>query len=73
MTSDNEDEILRMLTQLRNSTAGTGFMHESYDVDNPNSYTRPWFAWANTVFGDLILHIAQERPHLLVSVGIQYL
>lgn len=67
MTSTDEEEIIRILTALRNSTAGTGFMHESYNVDSPNSYTRPWFAWANTVFGDLILHLAKEKPHLLAG------
>lgn len=67
MTSNDDEEILKMLMSLRNSTAGTGFMHESYNVDNPNAYTRPWFAWANTVFGDLILHLADERPYLLAG------
>lgn len=42
MTSDNETEILEMLLTLRNTTAGTGFMHESYNVNDPNDYTRKW-------------------------------
>jgi meiotically up-regulated gene 157 (Mug157) protein len=69
MTSDNEVEISEMLWRLRNSTAGTGFMHESFNVDNPSDFTRPWFAWANTVFGDFVLHLDKEYPHLLQSTG----
>jgi meiotically up-regulated gene 157 (Mug157) protein len=65
MTSTNDAEILRCLLWLRDTTAGTGFMHESFDQDNPGKYTRPWFAWANSLFGELILKIAEERPHLL--------
>lgn len=42
-----------------------GFMHESFNKDNFGSYTRPWFAWANSLFGELILKTASERPHLI--------
>lgn len=28
-------------------------------------YTRPWFAWANGLFGQAILKIAKERPYLI--------
>lgn len=28
-------------------------------------YSRSWFAWANTVFGDFIIHLDKEHPHLL--------
>ena len=40
-------------------------MHESFNKDNPNKFTRPWFAWANTIFGELILNTYEKRPHLL--------
>ena len=39
--------------------------HESFHADNAGTYTRPWFAWANSLFGELILQLAEERPHLL--------
>jgi uncharacterized protein len=65
LTSNNDDEIALCLKTLRNTTAGTNFMHESFHQDNPADYTRPWFAWANTLFGELILKIAADRPHLL--------
>ena len=50
---------------LVNTHAGTGFMHEAFDKDNPSNYFRSWFAWANTLFGELIIKINNERPHLL--------
>jgi uncharacterized protein len=65
MTSTDEDEIRYCLEKLKNSQAGTGFMHESFDKDNPAKFTRPWFAWANTMFGEFILKVYAEHPHLL--------
>jgi meiotically up-regulated gene 157 (Mug157) protein len=50
---------------LRKSHGGTGFMHESFHQDDPNRFTRAWFAWANTLFGELVLKVYRERPHLL--------
>ena len=40
-------------------------MHESFDPDDPAKFTRKWFAWANTLFGELIVKVAAERPKLL--------
>jgi hypothetical protein len=42
-------------------------MHESFHCDNPADFTRPWFAWANTLFGELILKLKRERPGLLAA------
>ena len=65
MTSENDKEIEKCLRMLVNTHAGTGFMHEAFDKDNPSNYFRSWFAWANTLFGELIIKINDERPHLL--------
>jgi len=64
-TSTNNQETLQCLRWLRNTTAGTHFMHESFWKDDPAKFTRPWFAWANTLFGELILKLAAEKPSLL--------
>ena len=65
MTSTDDKEILQQLRFLKNTHANTGFMHESFDKDDAKNFTRKWFAWANTLFGELILKIERERPHLL--------
>jgi len=65
LTSDSPAEIRRALAMLKASSAGTGFMHESYNKDDCAKFTRPWFAWANTLFGELIVKTATQRPELL--------
>ena len=65
MTSTDVDEIKKCLTMLKATHAGTGFMHEGFDKDNPNKYSRDWFAWANTLFGELIIKIKNENPSIL--------
>jgi len=67
LTSVDDGEIRQCLGWLRDTTAGTGFMHESFQKDNPAEFTRPWFAWANTLFGELMLKLAAERPALLAA------
>ncbi len=64
-SSTDDRETMACLRTLRNTTAGTHFMHESFWKDDPAKYTRPWFAWANTLFGELILTLAARRPALL--------
>lgn len=68
MTSNNDQEILSQLRFLKNTHAGTGFMHESFDKDDASKFTRKWFAWANTLFGEMLLKVERERPHLLKNV-----
>jgi len=65
LTSDDDKEIKYCLDTIKATHADTGFMHESFSVNNPAKYTRKWFAWANTLFGELIVKMAHERPHLL--------
>ncbi|CAG8631734.1 13838_t:CDS:2 [Funneliformis mosseae] len=67
LTSSNDLEILETLQIIKESTAMTGLMHESFFYNNPNNYTRPWFAWANGLFGETILHLAKEKPHLIID------
>ncbi|ADV81653.1 glycoside hydrolase family 125 protein [Terriglobus saanensis] len=67
LTSKDDTEIEQCLRWLRNTTAGTNFMHEAFWKDDAAKFTRPWFAWANTLFGELILRVHAERPHLLTK------
>ncbi|MBS1799640.1 MAG: glycoside hydrolase family 125 protein [Acidobacteria bacterium] len=65
LTSTSNDEIRRSVQMLKGSAQGFGFMHESYFKDDPRRYTRAWFAWANTLFGELLGDLAATKPDLL--------
>ncbi|HEV2394511.1 MAG TPA: glycoside hydrolase family 125 protein [Verrucomicrobiae bacterium] len=65
LTSTDDREIRHCLDTLRRTHAGTGFIHEAFNKDDPNKFTRSWFAWANTIFGEFVLKTAKERPKLL--------
>ncbi len=65
LTSTDADEIRRCIRTLKSTHAGTGFMHEAFDKDNPNNFTRSWFAWANTLFGEFLWETYQTQPELL--------
>ena len=68
-TSDDDDEIRECICQLMTTDAGTGFMHESFYKDDSETFTREWFAWQNTLFGELILKIIDDgRLHVLNSI-----
>ena len=65
MTSIDSQEIIQCLQMLKNTHGGTGFMHEAFHKDNPEDFNRTWFAWANTLFGELIIKIKNEFPEIL--------
>ena len=65
LTSQSDEEIKECLTTLQHTHAGTGFIHEAFNKDDPKKFTRSWFAWANTIFGELVLKTFNERPQLL--------
>ena len=68
-TATDDDEIRACLEQLLRTDAGTGFIHESFHRDDASNFTRPWFAWQNTLFGELVLKlIADGKLHVLNSV-----
>lgn len=64
-TSTDDEEIRSCIKTLASTHGGTGFMHESFHKDDPKKFTRHWFAWANTLFGELLWKIYKEKPHLL--------
>ena len=59
-TSQSDDEVKWCVEALMNTDAGTGFIHESFDVNDQYNFTRPWFAWQNTLFGELIIKLVNE-------------
>ncbi|WP_448697441.1 glycoside hydrolase family 125 protein [Mucilaginibacter sp. AW1-3] len=65
LTATGDAEIKYCIDTLKKTHAGTGFMHEAFNVNDPAKYTRKWFAWANTIFGEFLWKVYQEKPHLL--------
>jgi meiotically up-regulated gene 157 (Mug157) protein len=65
LTSTDDREIKTCLNMLQRCHANTGFMHESFHKNDPTKFTRKWFAWANTLFGELIWKIYNEKKSLL--------
>ncbi len=59
-TSQSDKEIQGCIKMLLETDADTGFMHESFNKNDPKNFTREWFAWQNTLFGELILKLANE-------------
>ncbi len=70
-TSTDDAEIKQCIETLMTTHNGTGFMHESFHKDNPSNFTREWFAWQNTLFGELILKLVNDgKLDLLNSITI---
>jgi meiotically up-regulated gene 157 (Mug157) protein len=67
LNSNDNLEIVKCLQWLKATHAGTGFMHEAFDQDDPANFTRDWFAWANGLFGELILDLLVRKPGLVAS------
>ncbi len=65
LTSSDPQEISKCLQMLKTTHGGTGFMHESFNKDNAADFTRKWFAWANTLFGELVIKVYNHWPELL--------
>ena len=65
LTSNNDAEIKSCIAMLQKTHGDTGFMHESFHKDDAAKFTRKWFAWANTIFGELLWEVYQAKPQLL--------
>lgn len=55
MTATSKEEKGRILEMFKNTHASTLYMHEGFDADCPEEFTRSWFAWANSMFSEFIL------------------
>lgn len=66
-TATSDDEIRWCMRALLATDAGTGFIHESFHKDDATHYTRPWFAWQNTLFGELVCKLIQDGKAPLLN------
>jgi meiotically up-regulated gene 157 (Mug157) protein len=69
-TATDDEEIRMCVEMLMNTDAGTGFIHESFYKDDATDFTREWFAWQNSLFGELIVHLVEAgKLDLLNSIS----
>lgn len=54
LTSNNEEEVNSLIETLIKCDGNTNYMHEGFHCDNPEEFTRDWFAWSNSLFADFI-------------------
>jgi meiotically up-regulated gene 157 (Mug157) protein len=65
LTSQSEAEIVHAVALLKHASAGSGFMHESFNCNDAAKFTRKWFAWDNSLFGEFGATVAERHPQLL--------
>ena len=65
LTSQSDAEIVHAVALLKHASAGSGFMHESFKCNDATKFTRKWFAWANSLFGEFVATVAERHPQLL--------
>jgi uncharacterized protein len=67
LTSDSNEEIENIIRTLEKTDADTNVMHEGFDCNTPETFTRPWFAWANSLFGELIIKYCEDQVVCIVE------
>lgn len=70
--TDDDDEIRERLALIMENTSGLGLIHESINIYDASDYTRPWFAWANSYFAEMILDLAERKPELIFKDSSHY-
>jgi len=70
--TNDDQEILTSLYLIANNTAGLGLIHESQSIYDEKDYTRSWFAWANSYFAEMVLDLADRKPHLVLKQNRSY-
>jgi uncharacterized protein len=60
LTSTDRHEQIALLELLLRTDAGTGLMHEGFHKNDPTKFTRPWFAWANSLFAEFVMKVAHQ-------------
>ncbi|KAF5019812.1 hypothetical protein F66182_8181 [Fusarium sp. NRRL 66182] len=71
--TDDDEEIKERLGLIMNYTSGLGLIHESVNIYNSSVFTRPWFAWANSYFAEMVLDLAERKPGLIFKDDEPYL
>ncbi|KAK8074077.1 hypothetical protein PG994_004976 [Apiospora phragmitis] len=70
--TNHDAEITQRLDVILRNTAGLGLIHESVSIYNATDYSRPWFAWANSYFAEMLLDLAERKPGLIFKDDTPY-
>lgn len=70
--TDDDEEIKDRLALILENTSGLGLIHESVNMYNTSDFTRPWFAWANSYFAEMMLDLAERKPGLIFKDKTPY-
>jgi hypothetical protein len=54
LTSSDSAEINEVAAAIAASDSGDHRLHESYDVNDPQQFTRADFAWPNALYAELV-------------------
>ena len=49
-----KEEAKKMINLILETSNNEGLCHEGFNKDEPSEYTRSWFAWANSLFAELV-------------------
>ena len=69
LTSTDQSEIDRVMKYIAASDTGDHRLHESFNADWPESYTRDDFAWPNALFAQMMLGRQGRLPAILESMA----
>ena len=56
----NAEEMREILHYLETTDGGTGYMHEGFDANNPDVFTRSWFSWSCALFAEFVEKAVDE-------------
>jgi len=62
LVSNNATHKVVLVEKLLASSAGTGWMHESFNPNNPAKFSRPWFCWPDSLFAELVMSLTEACP-----------
>jgi uncharacterized protein len=70
LTSTDQGEIDHVMAYLAASDVGDHRLHESFNADWPESYTRDDFAWPNALFAQMMLGRQGRLPPILEAMSM---
>jgi meiotically up-regulated gene 157 (Mug157) protein len=70
LTSNDPVEISRVMSYIAASDVGDHRLHESFNADWPEQFTRDDFAWPNALYGELV---ARQRNAAHGGVSVDFL